>query len=55
MNKPNTVHEKTEDYGIDVSLIRSNLRLTPSQRLRRHDRALNTINKLRAAMDKKRE
>lgn len=54
MNKPSAVHENAEDYGIDVSLIRANLRLTPEQRLRRHDRTLNTMKKLRAAMENKR-
>ncbi len=54
MEKQLSVHEQAEAYGIDVSLIRANLRLTPTQRLRRHDRALNSIKKLRAAMDKKR-
>lgn len=48
------VHEEAEAYGIDISLIRANLRLTPTQRLRRHDKTLNTMKKLRAAMDKKR-
>lgn len=48
------VHEEAEAYGIDISLIRANLRLTPLQRLRRHDQTLSTIEKLRAAMGKKR-
>ncbi len=54
MDKQGAVHEKAEAYGIDVSLIRANLRLTPTQRLRRHDQTLTTIEKLRKAMDKKR-
>jgi len=54
MEKPSAVCEKAEAYGIDVSLIRSNLRLTPSQRLRRHDQMLATQRKLRMAMGKKR-
>jgi hypothetical protein len=49
----NTTHEKAEAYGIDVSLIRANLRLTPTQRLRRHNQSLATLKKLRAAMEKK--
>lgn len=53
MNKPDTIHEQTEAYGIDISLIRANLRLTPTQRLHQHDRALNTMKKLRDAMDQK--
>ncbi|WP_168433563.1 hypothetical protein [Pontiella sulfatireligans] len=54
MEKNPAVHEEAEAYGIDVSLIRANLRLTPAERLRRHDKALNTMKKLRAAMEKKR-
>jgi hypothetical protein len=53
MDKQSAVHEKAEAYGIDVSLIRANLRLTPTQRLRRHDQSLATVKKLRAAMEKK--
>ncbi|MCK4564584.1 MAG: hypothetical protein KAU94_07910 [Verrucomicrobia bacterium] len=53
MDKQGAVHEKAEAYGIDVSLIRANLRLTPTQRLRQHGRSLATLKKLRAAMEKK--
>ena len=54
MDKRSAVHEKAKAYGIDISLILSNLRLTPTQRLRRHDQTLSTMNKLRTAMEKKR-
>ena len=54
MDKQKAVHEKAEEYGIDVSLIRANLRLTPAERLRRHDRTLTTMRKLRKAMEQKR-
>ena len=54
MEEQSSVHEKMEAYGIDISLIRANLRLAPLQRLRRHDRILNTMKKLRASMEKKR-
>jgi hypothetical protein len=54
MEKQSRVHEEAEAYGIDISLIRANLRLTPLQRLRRHDQTLTTMEKLRKAMDKKR-
>ncbi len=54
MEKGLSVHEEAEAYGIDISLIRANLRLTPAERLRRHDKSLNTMKKLRAAMEKKR-
>lgn len=54
MQKDTAVQEEAEAYGIDISLIRANLRLTPTERLRRHDQTLTTIEKLRKAMDKKR-
>ncbi|MCK5675821.1 MAG: hypothetical protein KAH99_02270 [Verrucomicrobia bacterium] len=54
MEEQNAVHEEAEAYGIDISLIRANLRLTPTQRLRRHDQILATQRKLRMAMEKKR-
>ena len=50
MDKQGAVHEKAEAYGIDVSLIRANLRLTPTQRLLQHGRSLNTVKKLCSAM-----
>jgi hypothetical protein len=31
------------DYGFDMSLVEDSLRLTPEQRLERHQRALDTI------------
>jgi hypothetical protein len=37
------------DYGIDVSMIIQNLRRTPAERIRRHQIALNTAEKLRKA------
>jgi hypothetical protein len=43
MEKQTSVHEKAEAYGVDISLIRANLRLTPSQRLRRHDQTSTMI------------
>jgi hypothetical protein len=39
-----------EALGFDMSLVRSNLRLTPLERIRRHDRALATATALRRAM-----
>ncbi len=41
--------------GVDVSLLESNLRLTISERLHRHDAALNSIEKLRKAVEMKHE
>ncbi len=37
------------EYGIDISLLRANLALTPAERLRRHQIALNTVEMLREA------
>jgi len=35
------------EYGVDISLLRANLALTPAERLRRHQIALNTVEMLR--------
>ena len=40
---------RAEAYGIDLSLLDDNLRLTPSERLRRNDISLNEAEELRAA------
>ena len=37
------------DYGIDISLLAGNLQKTPAERIRLHQIALNTANKLREA------
>jgi len=37
------------ESGIDISLLRANLALTPTERLRRHQIALNTFEMLRKA------
>jgi hypothetical protein len=37
------------DYGIDISLLISNLQKTPAERIRLHQIALNTADKLRKA------
>lgn len=39
--------------GIDMSLIESNLRKTPAERLRAHHRALAAANALRTAMERR--
>jgi hypothetical protein len=41
---------EAEAYGCDMSLIEDNLSRTPLERLRAHDRALETILQLRNAM-----
>jgi len=35
--------ERARDYGIDISLLEENFRLTPLERLRRHDEAVTEI------------
>ena len=37
------------EYGIDISMLRDNLKLSPAERIRRHQIALNTAEKLREA------
>jgi len=37
------------DYGIDISALRDNLALTPAERLRRHEVALDMVEMLRKA------
>lgn len=37
------------EYGIDISLLRANLALTPTERMRRYQIALNTAEMLRRA------
>jgi len=40
------------DYGIDISMLIDNLGRTPADRIRRHQIALNTAEKLREAKHK---
>lgn len=44
-----TAVERAEAYGIDVSLLEENLRLSPAERLRQNDRSLNEAEVLREA------
>lgn len=44
-----TAAERAAAYGIDLSLLEDNLRLTPAQRIQQNDRALNEAETLRAA------
>lgn len=46
-----TAVERAEAYGIDLSLLEDNLRLTPGERLRRNDAALALIFALRSARE----
>ncbi len=45
--------KKAAQYGCDMSLLEDNLLKTPTQRIRMHQRALNTAAILRKAMEKK--
>ena len=40
------------DYGIDVQQLMDNLKRTPAERIRRHQMALNAVEKLRKAKQK---
>lgn len=44
-----TAVQRAEAYGIDVSLLEENLRLTPEERIVRHDQALELVSALREA------
>ena len=35
--------KEAEDYGIDVSQLRDNIKLSPFERLKRHNLALNLV------------
>ena len=53
-NRKNSKRQKdpiqaAADYGIDVSMLADNLKRTPAERIRRHQVALNTAEKLRKA------
>ena len=49
-----TAVQRAEAYGIDISLIDENLRLTPTQRIRQNDIALNQAEALKAALNQTR-
>ena len=44
-----TAAERAADYGIDLSLIEENLRLTPEQRMDQNQSALDLVKALQAA------
>jgi hypothetical protein len=52
---PLTAWEKAEAEGMDMSLVEDNLRKTPLERVREHDRALRLALKLRKAMRERNE
>ncbi|MGH7785095.1 MAG: hypothetical protein ACREO5_14805 [Candidatus Binatia bacterium] len=48
--RPGSKIAAARDYGIDLTLLVENLRLTPAQRLRANDQAVNDLLKFEAAM-----
>lgn len=46
-----TARERAEAYGIDLSLLDDNLRVTPAERMRRNDSALEFVRTLQAAKE----
>jgi hypothetical protein len=51
--QPRSAWEEAEAEGMDMSLIEDNLRKTPLERIREHDRALRLAFKLRKAMQER--
>ena len=49
-----TAVQRAEAYGIDISLIDENLQLTPTQKIRQNDIALNQAEALQAALNQTR-
>jgi hypothetical protein len=47
-----TAAERAADYGIDLSLIEENLRLTPEQRIDQNDLVLTEVEELVAAHER---
>ena len=47
-----TAIERAEAYGIDLSLLDENLRLTPGERMRRNDEALALVTALQEAVNR---
>jgi len=50
---PRSAWEEAEAEGMDMSLVEDNLRKTPLERIREHDRALRLALKLRKAMQER--
>ena len=48
--KPGSRIAAARDYGIDLTQIVENLRLTPAERIKRNDDAINSMLKFEAAM-----
>lgn len=50
--KPGSRIAKARDYGIDLTLLVENLRLSPAERLRNNEQAVNGLLKFEEAMKK---
>lgn len=50
--RPGSKIAEARDYGIDLTQIVENLRLTPAERIKRNDQAVNSVLKFAAAMKK---
>ncbi len=48
--RPGSKIAEARDYGIDLTQIVENLRLTPAERIKRNDQAVNSIIKFEEAM-----
>jgi hypothetical protein len=53
--RPGSKIAAARDFGIDLSLLVSNLKLTPEERLRNNDSAINDLERLAQAMRKARQ
>jgi hypothetical protein len=42
--------KEARDYGVDIQMLMDNAERTPSERIRRHQTALNALNMLKGAM-----
>ena len=51
--RPTDAWKAAEAYGCDMSLIEDNLKKTPQERLRAHNRALNLLLTIREAAEKR--
>ena len=49
--KPGSWIAAARDYGVDLSLLVENLKLSPVERLRRNEQAVNDLLKFQAAMN----
>ena len=48
--RPGGIIAGARDYGIDLTLLVENLRLTPAERLKSNDAAINDLHKFEAAL-----